>query len=385
MDLMRGVAAVGVLVGHVRGLFFVDMSDLAAPSLLMRVFYLLTGFGHQAVVVFFVLSGFFIGTSVLRSVERDAWSWESYLLRRFSRLYVVLIPALILTAALDRTGMHLFGAENVYGAKLIAPFVTFEDARLTTQLPCFLGNLAFLQYIFVPPYGTNGPLWSLGYEFWSYILFPLLMCVAARSSSPATRVIGVLTAVPIVFFGAVKFVTYFGLWLLGALVSYVWARVAKARPSSSFRAAAATVVFGATLAGARVAHTDRVAWDYASAFATATLLVVLLGRPARAVSSAMGDAYGRAASRLAGFSYTLYLVHYPMIALVSAGIIGIQRWQPTALRLTFATALTVVVLLLAYGIAQITERHTDVVRARAETLLTSLRAWRNYRAAKSGS
>ena len=59
-DWLRGLAAVAVLAGHVRGLFFVDFGDLVAPGPFARLAYMATGLGHQAVVVFFVLSGFFI-------------------------------------------------------------------------------------------------------------------------------------------------------------------------------------------------------------------------------------------------------------------------------------------------------------------------------------
>jgi peptidoglycan/LPS O-acetylase OafA/YrhL len=37
----------------------------------------------------------------------------------------------------------------------------------------FVGNLAFLQTIAVPIFGTNGPMWSLANEFWYYLIFPL--------------------------------------------------------------------------------------------------------------------------------------------------------------------------------------------------------------------
>jgi peptidoglycan/LPS O-acetylase OafA/YrhL len=37
-----------------------------------------------------------------------------------------------------------------------------------------LGNLVFLQAILVPTWGSNGPLWSLAFEFWFYIWFPTL-------------------------------------------------------------------------------------------------------------------------------------------------------------------------------------------------------------------
>jgi peptidoglycan/LPS O-acetylase OafA/YrhL len=46
LDLIRGVAALAVMVGHVRGLFFVDFPFFANKSLAYRVLYAVTGFGH---------------------------------------------------------------------------------------------------------------------------------------------------------------------------------------------------------------------------------------------------------------------------------------------------------------------------------------------------
>ena len=53
--------------------------------------------------------------------------------------------------------------------------MVLNDVRQTIGLPTLLGNLAFLQDFFARPYGSNGPLWSLSYEFWFYLVFPLLV------------------------------------------------------------------------------------------------------------------------------------------------------------------------------------------------------------------
>ena len=77
LDMVRGVSALAVMVGHIRGLFFLDYRDLASRSPVVTFLYAVTGLGHQAVMVFFVLSGFFIGGGVLASLNN--WSWKRYL------------------------------------------------------------------------------------------------------------------------------------------------------------------------------------------------------------------------------------------------------------------------------------------------------------------
>ena len=95
LDLVRGLAAFLVVISHARNLLFVDYSDLPAHPLWTTVFYTITRAGHQSVVIFFVLSGYLVGGSVLRTVERRTWSWTSYLTHRLVRLWVVLLPGLL--------------------------------------------------------------------------------------------------------------------------------------------------------------------------------------------------------------------------------------------------------------------------------------------------
>jgi peptidoglycan/LPS O-acetylase OafA/YrhL len=99
-----------------------------------------------------------------------------------SRLWVVLLPTLLLTLGIDWLGAQITnsaytGQFHVHfnsGPQLAHPA---DHSALT-----FLGNLVFLQTIAVPVFGTNGPLWSLAFEFWYYVLFPL--AVAAIRASP---------------------------------------------------------------------------------------------------------------------------------------------------------------------------------------------------------
>ena len=46
---------------------------------------------------FFVLSGFFISASVIKDCRAKRWSWSGYAASRCTRLYVVLLPGLLLT------------------------------------------------------------------------------------------------------------------------------------------------------------------------------------------------------------------------------------------------------------------------------------------------
>src|ERR1035438_1552489 len=107
LDLLRGLAALLVCAGHLRAFLFVHFGEVKSPGAFDRLFYLGTGLSHQAVVIFFVLSGYLVGGSVFSAYQAGRWSWPNYALRRMSRLWVVLLPALVLTLALDSLGRCL--------------------------------------------------------------------------------------------------------------------------------------------------------------------------------------------------------------------------------------------------------------------------------------
>jgi len=148
---------------HLRGLFFVDYMFLARMTFLNAALYAVTGFGHQAVMVFFVLSGYFIGTSVMESVGKQQWSWRTYLVSRITRLQLVLFLSLVLGAIGTRLNENTPGCD----ALLRRPVqVLYPECRAPVHGSSVFWNFFFLQSVVSPVFGSNGPLWSLSKEFW---------------------------------------------------------------------------------------------------------------------------------------------------------------------------------------------------------------------------
>src|SRR5579863_1104724 len=79
LDALRGTAALLVVLGHLRTAFFVPLSQITGHKVFWFVIYAVTNLGHQAVIVFFVLSGYLVGGSVVRALSRRNWSWSRYL------------------------------------------------------------------------------------------------------------------------------------------------------------------------------------------------------------------------------------------------------------------------------------------------------------------
>ncbi len=362
LDFVRGVASLEVLLGHLRGLFFVEI--VHNPSPLTRIVYFATDFGHEAVMIFFVLSGFLIGGTVLRGRMDRNFSWSLYTTNRLTRLWVVLIPALFLGAVWDHVGIHVFGTSGIYG---LAPGSTGRYAvlpRLSGSV--MLGNALFLQGILTPTFGSNGPLWSLSYEFWYYVLFPLIVLVYPAEKVDWSTVLYAYATLILVFFIGHPISSYFLIWLLGAAINFA--------PETSGRYArvgigTAAVGLLSVLAGIR--HIPGIAGylpDLAVGVASAALVFALL----RSRAMSRSGLYSRIVRRLAGFSYTLYLVHLPALIFMSAWLVAGRQWQPDAIHFIVVAILGVCMLAYAFGIAQLTEYRTSAIRSRVTAALGSI-------------
>jgi peptidoglycan/LPS O-acetylase OafA/YrhL len=376
LNWVRGVAAVAVLVGHVRGLFFVDFEDVPRRTAGLAAFYLFSGLRHEAVIVFFVLSGFFIGTSVLGVTDPRPFSWSRFLLNRFTRLYVVLLPALALTACWDLLGMALFGTRHtVYAGEFPGPHMVMNDVRQTIGLPTLMGNLVFVQDFFVRPYGSNGPMWSLSYEFWFYLVFPLLAGAGAAGAGRWRRLAMVLAGLAVVAVGGGTFLLYFLIWCMGVVVARYWPLWASRGPRSGALVALSFGTFLGALVVARVRLLGPI-WrgDLAMGMATSLLTAALLvsarshGEPAGTgagltLRARLRDRYAKLGEALANCSYTLYLVHYPPLVFLYAWLFRSARWAPSSGHIVVASVITAGVLMLyAYPVSRLTEAHTDQVR-----------------------
>jgi peptidoglycan/LPS O-acetylase OafA/YrhL len=156
LNFIRGCAALVVFIGHARVLFLTSI--VAEIGLVSKTSVTSTvattesiNFGHEAVIVFFVISGYFVGGSVIRGLRNNTWSPANYAIQRFTRLWTVLVPALALTGLLDLSGISIFGTSGIYGAPLGQRMV-FPDLisdRLTIET--FISNLFFIQIIAALP------------------------------------------------------------------------------------------------------------------------------------------------------------------------------------------------------------------------------------------
>lgn len=380
LDVLRAVAALAVVLQHVRTLVMVDFDDVAHNPL-QTVLYGASALGHQAVVVFFVLSGFWVGGSLLRSVNRNSFRWNAYMVNRVTRLSIVLVPALVLTMVFDLVGRHFFGDMSTYRGDLRYGGVALDQRPIDAGT--FLGNALFMMAIKVPTYGTNTALWSLSFEFWMYVLAPLVLFGVYFWTRSKYALIYAVAAVFVAVLIGPRAISYVPLWAMGAGVAALAPRLITILRSWSVpKVALARVLSGGlTLLMCVVVRglnsfPEAVGDLFVAVPATAFIASLLTGLLGTGRFSQTMTRF----STLAHSSYSLYAIHLP-IAFLAVSALGVQvdsRWPSDAIHWVYLLAIIGFLVAAAWLFAQVTERHTTTVR-RYVARLSGRQSWSRSR------
>jgi peptidoglycan/LPS O-acetylase OafA/YrhL len=362
MNCLRASAALLVVIGHLRALLMPDYS-MTSGSIAVRVFYSLTSLGRQAVYVFFALSGYWVGGWVLRRLRAGTFSWEEHFVRRLSRLWTVLIPALIVVLLLDTVGRTFLGQSAYYaGSQAFHGVAPTSHATHLSVIEGF-GNAAFLQGYWVHPFGTDGPLWTLAYEFWYYLLFPLLLILV--SSRRITAIVGAVLALAICAVAAgPTALTLFPAWLVGVAAYCIGGRTTHSLERLSSRALGALQLVSAvgvlsTIVLAQALHLATPLAGLVDATA-ASIFLVFAGvevEGGRLLHIVLAGGH-----RCGEMSYTLYAIHLPLLLLLCAAVNedGSRSLCTSVFVLFFAMLL--ICLMVALALSLVTERRTNQVR-----------------------
>lgn len=359
LDWIRTIAAWAVMWGHLRALFFVNFEHVSRPGRLLAVIYFVTGFGHQAVMVFFVLSGFLISATIIKSHLSGTWSWREYAINRSTRLYVVLIPGLILGSLWDIAGSSLFASTGIYTHPIADLGPAIPASNLTAGN--FLGNLLFVQTILCPPFGSNGPLWSLANEFWYYVLFPVALSAGiafVRRSTQVAIPLSVIVVCIVAMLGLDKLIGFL-IWMSGCVLVLAFSKFQlRGIKWLLFYLLTSFLILCGSLTAARTSMNTALGSDLAvgilfTLFLFGVLQLELGGRSRR---------YLGTAHRFAGFSYSLYVLHFPLLLFLRALIAPPQRWQPNGAHLLYGSLIGMLVLASIWTISLFTENKTRVAR-----------------------
>ncbi|KCZ90709.1 acyltransferase family protein [Hyphomonas johnsonii] len=326
--------------------------------------------GSDAVVVFFVLSGFVIAYTTFARNRGPA----AYAEARFARLYSVIIPALVLTFALDTLGTWIepaayagwwYNGEDRAGQ--LAQAMTF-----TTQV-----------WFDATRVGSNGPFWSVAYEAWYYAGFGVAVFCRGR-----VRVLLLLLMAAIV---GPRVLLLAPCWLLGVLLQQA---VHKGHAQALSRATGwlLAVVPWILYAGAQAIHlptrlanltyillgkvappnsilgfSDEFIWNFLIAVLMALhfLGVYRLAREATWISARAETAIRWAA----GATFSLYLFHYPILTFLH----GLPGYDSASV--LHPALMATAALIACFALAEISERRLGAWKRLVHAVFRHVSAW----------
>ncbi|MGJ4903698.1 acyltransferase family protein [Bradyrhizobium sp. HKCCYLS2058] len=287
IDALRAIAVVIVILFHLR----------------------ITGFeaGYAGVDIFFVISGYLITGQILRDVGARRFSLSEFYLRRARRI----LPALVVTIA----------ATFAVGWLFLSPEALRQLAKEATHGLLSIANIQYWREAsaYFAPSADQLPLlhlWSLSAEVQFYALAPLLLMWLGtrRHVFRAIAAIGLLSLAAAALWSsrdpdAVFFLTPFRVFefAIGALAIPLEARLAASPRARSLAAACGDVLlFGSLLL---IGYYQSQAGVAALLPCIATAVIIAANAPTSLVMARPVHAIGAA-------SYSLYLVHWPVIFFV---------------------------------------------------------------------
>lgn len=352
-DLIRFLAALAVLLGHGVSRFFGPYDPIHNNGFGEKVFRVVfSGYGSHGVTIFFIMSGFFIGSSILKQLSQQRFSWKNYFSRRLIRLWIVLLPALCITVLVDYIGVKLFPNDAIYSGGTVIGAISGMNASVTQ----FVGNALFLQTIWVPTLGTNGALWSLANEFWYYLLFPILV-FALTSDNVIKKLAYALLAMVVSICVGLDILIAFPVWLLGVVV-YLAPRGDILRFKGAFFLVLALLLGTMLFIRISPALEPKIIERLLISVPFTLFAMVLLSKDRQLTTSS----FSRFSQKSAAFSYTLYLIHTPILCFLRAfAIDGEGFWEVTVENILFFSCFILFIIGVAYVLGRYTEGYTHKV------------------------
>ena len=292
MDTLRILAAITVFYGHAYAQWFTTKG------------YNYDGidWGHVSVVVFFALSGYVIAHTTTGNNRGPSLYAQS----RLSRLSSVVIPTLLVTALIEIL------------VKFLDPALLMHYTR-GLSWPRYLLSGLYLNEIWFfsasPP--INGPLWSLSFEFWYYVIFGCFFYRTKNWISIAVIIVACLIAGP-------KILAMMPIWILGNLAYRIQNSIKSKTTTWTivFISFSIAIVMAVTLPSLPF-HLGRPPLFFAGQFITDFIVGIFMaislwalpagyGKPRPAVSANKAMVFLR---KFADLTFPLYVLHDPLLVL----------------------------------------------------------------------
>jgi peptidoglycan/LPS O-acetylase OafA/YrhL len=188
LDAIRGVASLTVLIHHCLLVFPIlysahfhkDISNTVIRIFSQSPFHVIWA-GHEAVILFFVLSGFVLSLPFLNNTFPK---YQDYLIKRVCRIYIPYIVVIFVSAILFTVFQQLGYLENS------SPSTSDWFNQMWSES---LDLKMILSFVFMLGYGTHNldtATWSLVHEMRISLFFPLIMILVLKFDWKKSLTIG---------------------------------------------------------------------------------------------------------------------------------------------------------------------------------------------------
>jgi peptidoglycan/LPS O-acetylase OafA/YrhL len=303
LDAMRGICAVLVALFHTGWVSHARQLPIVAN-------------GWLFVDYFFILSGFVISYKYMGRTA-TAWDLRDFLVRRLFRLFPVHLVALVLFV-----GLLLLG-DRLRGTSVLSDMLAHQsrDIIAATFLMHGLG---------VSQPTMNAPSWSISAELWTYVVFALTGLFFLRRQAWAMIVMGVAAGLALLLFNAPKglFTAFeygfprclagfaIGVSICAFLPHSRWATLPSCYAYAGYAALGAL-----TMVVLSVSMQDSMTNIAALPLFAGIVAIGVMDRNSK-VKTVMES---RPLVRLGELSYSTYMLHAVVLAIVSAGV---TRFSP---------------------------------------------------------
>lgn len=348
LDFLRALSSLIVAWGHSRFLMLVPSAEVVNITKLDYAIYFFAGLGPQAVIVFFVLSGFFITRSVENRLAKNIFILNDYFRDRYFRLSVVAIPAVFLTLILDKISIVYLSNDVLYQNRL----EWLDNSSYSAST--FIGNLFYLQTLFFNSFGSNGPLWSLAYEWWFYVLAPFIILPARNKEYKYYLILFVISV--FLFLTNPKILIYFIYWFFGSLAYYISNKNFSIKLNCNLLVFMCSIMLFVSASITRLRFVDKILGDFLISVSVAALIYFLIKRNKKMNNKILAF--------FTKISYSLYAVHLPVIIfLVSTFGCFNHKLQPTLTNTLLNFVLLILVIIISYGFWYVFERNTSYFKS----------------------
>ena len=289
LDIARGLAALSVVIFHYRIFYFKDNATFVVSNQPFSSFlYPIYGDGWIGVQFFFLLSGFVFFKYYLKKIKENKISFYNFFILRFSRLYPLHFFTLLIVLL-----FYYFNEKYNFHNLVIVDFKHF-------MLNLFLIH----EWGFKSIHGTlNGPSWSISVEILMYLVF---FVIALKTNIfLSSSVILILSS--ILYFES-KYIGYGGYcFFVGGLSCIIIQKIEINIKSKIIILTILVFLFSLFLQ----------IFDFNSVIDKIIVLTIIFPSIINLLSL-INECYPKLGSKfsfIGDISYSMYLIHYPIILL----------------------------------------------------------------------